>query len=73
MYICDNWHVLYVLVECWRPADSQLKCTIGTNCHICTLLPPDDGLLASPNHVEVLLLNELKINGASSWFRYMQI
>jgi hypothetical protein len=34
-------------------ADSQLKRTTRTNCGIYTLLPPDDGLLASPKHVEV--------------------
>jgi hypothetical protein len=44
MYICDNWS---------RPADSRLRRTTRTNCHIYTLLPPDDGLLASPKHVEV--------------------
>jgi hypothetical protein len=27
--------------------------TTRTNCHIYTLLPPDDGLLASPKHIEV--------------------
>jgi hypothetical protein len=52
MYIrCDNWYVLYVLVQCQPgPADSQLT---RTNCHIYTLLPPDDRLLANPKHVEV--------------------
>jgi hypothetical protein len=34
-------------------ADSQIRRTTRTNCHIYTLLPPDDGLLASPKHVEV--------------------
>jgi hypothetical protein len=29
------------------------KTTTRTNCHIYTLLPPDDGILASPKHVEV--------------------
>jgi hypothetical protein len=33
--------------------DSQLKPTTHTNCHRYTLLPPDDGLLASLKHVEV--------------------
>jgi hypothetical protein len=37
----------------FRPADSQLRRTTRTNCHIYTLLPPDDGLLASRKHVEV--------------------
>jgi hypothetical protein len=41
-----------------------------TICHICTLLPPDDGLLASPKHVQEWWLNKLKINSASSWFHY---
>jgi hypothetical protein len=36
-----------------RPADSQLRRTTRTNCHIYTLLPPDDGQLASPKHEEV--------------------
>jgi hypothetical protein len=44
MYICDNLYALYVLVDC---------STTLTNCHIYTLLPPDDGLLASSKHVEV--------------------
>jgi hypothetical protein len=34
-------------------ANSQLRRTASTNCHIYTLLPPDDGLLASSKHVEV--------------------
>jgi hypothetical protein len=50
--------------------------TIGKCCHIYIyiyrLLPPDDGLLASPKHVDVQWLNKLKINSASSWFRYTQ-
>jgi hypothetical protein len=37
MYICDNWYVLYILVDCC----------------IYTLLPSDDGLLASLKHIEV--------------------
>jgi hypothetical protein len=52
MYICDNWYVLYVLVDC-QPADSQLKCTTCTKCQIYPWLPADDGLLASLKHVEV--------------------
>jgi hypothetical protein len=36
-----------------RPADSQLKRTTRTNCCVYTLLPPDDGHLASPKHVDV--------------------
>jgi hypothetical protein len=36
-----------------RSADSQQKHTTHTNCCIYTLLPPDDGQLASPKHVEV--------------------
>jgi hypothetical protein len=46
-YICDDWYVLYVLVG------SRLRRTARTNWHIYTLLPPDEGLLASPKHVEV--------------------
>jgi hypothetical protein len=35
--------------------DSRLRHTTCANCRIytCTLLPPDDGLLASPKHVEL--------------------
>jgi hypothetical protein len=56
MYRCDN------LVRVVRlsglsagldgMADSRLIHTTRTNCHIYTLLPPYDGLLASPKHVE---------------------
>jgi hypothetical protein len=53
MHICDNWYVLYVLVDCRRADFSGLRRTTHTNCHIYTLLPPDDGLLTSPKHVEV--------------------
>jgi hypothetical protein len=53
MYICENWYVLYVLVDCQLSADRQLSRTTRTNCHIYTLLPPDDGQLASPKHAEV--------------------
>jgi hypothetical protein len=51
----------------------SLFSTTRTNCHTYTLLPPDDGLLASPNHVEVQWLNKLNINSAPSWFHYTQI
>jgi hypothetical protein len=47
MYICDNWYVLY------GPADSRLRRTTRINCRIYTLLPPGDGILASPKHAEV--------------------
>jgi hypothetical protein len=63
MYICDNWYVLYVLVDCqvvWlrshsltRSTVSQLRRTTRTNRCIYTLLRPDDGQLASPKHVQV--------------------
>jgi hypothetical protein len=36
MYICDNWYVFCVLVDCRRAcmdADSGLRRTIRTNCH----------------------------------------
>jgi hypothetical protein len=65
MYICNNWY-MYVLVGCqlawlgWdcpiltRPADSQLKrATRKKFTYTYTLLPPDDGQLTSPKHVEV--------------------
>jgi hypothetical protein len=55
MYIMQQMVVLCVLVECqlvW-PIDSPLKRTTCIICYICTLLPPDDRLLASPKHVEV--------------------
>jgi hypothetical protein len=51
--VCNSWYVLSFLVDCQRAANSQLKRTAGTNCHIYTLLPPDDGQLASPKHVAV--------------------
>jgi hypothetical protein len=38
-----------------------------------TLLPPDDGPLPSPKHVEVYWLNILKINSAWSWFHCTHI
>jgi hypothetical protein len=53
MYICDNWFMLYDLIDCWRTADSRLRRTTHTNGRIYTLLPPDDGLLASLKHVDV--------------------
>jgi hypothetical protein len=56
-----------------RPADSRLSRTSRTNCHKYTIRTPDDGLLATPKHVEVHLLNKLKINSASSWFHYTHI
>jgi hypothetical protein len=30
-----------------------VECTTRINCHVYTFLPPDDGQLASPKHVEV--------------------
>jgi hypothetical protein len=43
MYVCDNWYVLYVLVVCrWAWMEWNY-----------TLLPPDDGLIASLKHGEV--------------------
>jgi hypothetical protein len=65
-YICDNLYVLYILVDRW-PANSRLRRTTSTDwpaniqlrhkthayCHIYILLPPVDGLLGSPKHVEV--------------------
>jgi hypothetical protein len=47
MYICDNWYVVYLLTVSWP------GCGGCTNCCIYTFLPPDDGQLASPKHVEV--------------------
>jgi hypothetical protein len=35
-------------------------------CHMCTLLPPDDGLLE-------MWLNKVKINSVSGWFHYTHI
>jgi hypothetical protein len=52
MYICNNWYVLYVLLGT-RPTDNQLKHTTHTGCCIYTLLPPDDGQLASSKRVEM--------------------
>jgi hypothetical protein len=42
----------FYLTGSWL-TDSQLKRTTRTYCCIYALLPPDDGLLASPKHVEV--------------------
>jgi hypothetical protein len=52
-YICDNWYVLYVFVNFGGPAEWRLRRATRTNYHVYTLLPPDEGLLASPKHVEV--------------------
>jgi hypothetical protein len=41
-----------------RLADSRLKRTTRSNCCNYTLLPPDDGQLASPKHVAVYRLNK---------------
>jgi hypothetical protein len=48
----NNTSVYPFLVDCRRAwiVNSQPK---RTNCHIYTLLPPDDGQLASPKHLEV--------------------
>jgi hypothetical protein len=53
MYIFDNWYVFRSKSTVGGPTDSRLRRTTCTNCHIYTLLPPDDGLLASPKHVDV--------------------
>jgi hypothetical protein len=56
MYMCNNWNVLNVLVDCsWptKPAGSQLKRTRHTNCCTYALLPHDNEQLASSKHVEV--------------------
>jgi hypothetical protein len=42
MHMCSNWYVSYVLVDCRQAW-----------VYAYTLLPPDDGLLASPKHVEL--------------------
>jgi hypothetical protein len=55
------------------PAGSRLRRTSRTNYHIYTLLPPDNGLLASPKHVEMYWLSKAKINSASGWFHYTHI
>jgi hypothetical protein len=52
MYVRHNWYVLYVLVD-FRRAYRQSTNTYNTYCRICTVLPPDDGLLSNPKHVEV--------------------
>jgi hypothetical protein len=56
MYICNKWYVLYVLVDCQlAPAKLQSAKTYNTHhlLRILTLLPPDDGQLVSPKHVQV--------------------
>jgi hypothetical protein len=73
MYICDNGMCCTSLSNPTWPADSRLRRTTRTNCRIFTLLPPDDGLLASPKHAEVKWLHKLKINSATSWFHYTLI
>jgi hypothetical protein len=62
MYICDNWYVLYVLVDCRWDWLSYHR-----------LLPPDVGQLATPKHIEAQWLNKLKISSASSWIHYTHI
>jgi hypothetical protein len=60
---------------CW-PTHRYMRVTKGTthtSCCIYTLLPPDDGKLASPKHVEVYWLNKLKINSAPNWFLCTQV
>jgi hypothetical protein len=63
MYVCDSWYMLYILVDCRgglcgmcsipsMPAESTMT-TTHTSCHKYTLLPLDDGLLASLKYVEV--------------------
>jgi predicted phage tail protein len=37
----------------WQARWRSTKRTTRTNCHTYTMLPPDDGQLASPKHVEV--------------------
>jgi hypothetical protein len=57
MYICDKQYVNVGEPASipTRPDVSPLRCTARTNCHIYeyTLLPPDDGLLASPKLLEI--------------------
>jgi hypothetical protein len=50
-YIYNETNLMHYLSSV--SADSQLKRTTRTNCHIYALLRPDDGLLATPKHVEV--------------------
>jgi hypothetical protein len=69
----ERRRVCRVLVAVGRPADIRLRRTTRTNCHIYTLLSPDDGLIGSPKHVEVWRLNKLEINSASNRFHYTHI
>jgi hypothetical protein len=39
-------------------------CTTRINCHVYTLLPPDDGLLASAKYVEIW---SMVLYGAETW------
>jgi hypothetical protein len=59
-HICNNWYVLYVLVDCPRP-DSRLRRTTRTNCHIrgciqnipewrCTIHKPHHQTLLKTDH-----------------------
>jgi hypothetical protein len=52
MYATNSTCSTFSWTNSWL-ADCQLSRTTRTNCYIYTLLPPDDGLLASPKHVEV--------------------
>jgi hypothetical protein len=46
IYICNNWYVLYVLVDCRRDNTYLLLYLY--------IVTPDDGQLASPKYVEVV-------------------
>jgi hypothetical protein len=56
-----------------RPADVRLRRAARTNCHIYTLLLPDDRLLTRPKHVEVWWINKVKVNSAIGWLHYTHI
>jgi hypothetical protein len=54
MYICDNWYVFVRLSRLSAgPPTVDLDAKTLTSYDIYTLLPPDDGLLASPKHIEL--------------------
>jgi hypothetical protein len=51
MYICNKWYAFCVLVDCQLANQASWQSTETYNTY--HLLPPDDGQLASPKHIEV--------------------
>jgi hypothetical protein len=57
MYICGQWYLLYCTVDCQRAwvEWNSMPTQKDSRCHLLHIyiLPPDDGLLIRPKHVEV--------------------